>query len=281
MKNRDKGILLFLLSLIIGICNDGISKYLSNKISYWEISFFRLLFSSLTILPFAIYKGSDSLKTKRLSLHILRGFILFLALVLWNFALSKSHLPKSTIIGFASPIFIVILAFLFLNEKITWKIVTATILGFLGIIISLNPFKYNFDYYSLFFLISAFLFSILDIINKKYIIKESYLTMIIYSSTSALIFVLPQTIYYWYTPNITDLILLIFIGIGGNLLLYLILKSFTLTKISVLAPFKYTELPISLIISHFTFNYIPDIFTFVGALIIIPCALYIVYNQRE
>ncbi len=280
MKNRDKGILLFLLSLIIGICNDGISKYLSNNISYWEISFFRLFFSSLTLLPFIIYKGIKSLETKRLSLHILRGFIFFLALLFWNFALSKSPLPTSTIIGFSSPIFIVLLAFIFLKETITWKVRLATILGFIGILISLNPFKYRFDYYSVMFLVSAFLFSILDIINKKFVIKESYLTMLFYSSVSASIFILPGTLYNYYVPTIIDILLLFCIGIGGNLLLFFILKAFSLTNITILAPFKYIELPISLMISYYTFDHIPDFSTFIGALIIIPCALYIIYKQK-
>ena len=95
MKNRDKGIILFILSLIIGIINDGISKYLSDTISYWEISFFRLSFSTLSILPVIIYKGSDSLKTKRLFLHISRGFIFSLALIIWNLGLSKSPLTTN------------------------------------------------------------------------------------------------------------------------------------------------------------------------------------------
>ncbi|MCP3658890.1 MAG: DMT family transporter [Bacteroidetes bacterium] len=281
MKDRDKGILLFTLSLIISIVNDGISKYLSNMLSFWEISFFRLIFSTITLLPIIIYKGINSLKTKRIFLHIFRGFIFSLAIVIWNSGLSKSPLTTSTIIGFSSPIFIVLFAFIFLREKITWKISIATILGFLGIFLALNPFQYKFDYYSLLFLLSVLLFSFLDVINKKFIVKESYLTMLFYSSFSALVFIFPGTIYNWSNPNIIDFILLFFLGIGGNLLLYFMLKALYLTNITILAPFKYIELPISILISYYTFNFIPNFYTLMGVFIIIPCSLYIVYKQRE
>ena len=278
------GISWFVLSLAISSVNDIIGKYVSANIPPLETAFFRFLFGTFSLIPFILYKGLKSIKTSRPTLHFIRGLFLAVAIFLWIKGLSSSQVTTATIISFTIPIFILILAPIFLGEKVSIKLWIATIVGLIGIIITLNPGDFNFNTDSLLFVIATMLFASLDIMNKKYIIKESMLSMLFYSSLVTVILALfPILINWrmWQTPKITDLFYLMVLGIGSNAILYCLLKAFRLVKASSVAPFRYLELLFSLGFGYVVFNDLPGYTAYIGASLIIPCSLYITLQQKS
>ena len=277
------GISWFILSLLISSVNDIIGKYVSANISPLETAFFRFLFGTLSLIPFIFYNGLESIKTSRPLLHFIRGLFLTIAIFLWIKGLSTSQVTTATIISFTIPIFILILAPIFLGEKVSMKLWVVTIIGLVGIMIILNPSRLSFNINSLLFVVATILFASLDIINKKYIIKESMLSMLFYSSLvtailgSLAIFISTAT---WQTPKIRDLIYLMLLGFGSNAILYCLLKAFRLVKASSVAPFRYLELLISLGLGYAVFHDLPNYTAYIGASLIIPCSLYITLQHK-
>ena len=100
------GIIWFLLSLIISSFNDIVAKHLSSNISPLEISFYRFLFGTISLIPFIFYNGMISIKTSRPLFHFIRGLFLALAIFLWISGLKSSQVTIATIISFTIPIFI-------------------------------------------------------------------------------------------------------------------------------------------------------------------------------
>ena len=277
------GISWFILSLFISSMNDIIGKYVSASISPLETAFFRFLFGTLSLVPFILYGGLKSIKTSRPNLHFIRGLFLAIAIFLWIKGLSTSQVTTATIISFTIPIFILILAPIFLGEKVSLKLWVVTIIGLIGIIITLNPSDLNFNMDSLLFVVATVLFASLDIINKKYVIKESMLSMLFYSSlVTTILGLFPVVINWrvWQMPKATDLFYLMILGAGSNAILYCLLKAFRLVKASSVAPFRYLELLFSLGLGYIVFNDLPGYTTYIGALLIIPCSLYIVLQQK-
>ena len=71
------------------------------------------------------------------------------------------------------------------------------------------------------------------------------------------------------------------LGAGANLLLFCLLKSFSLVDASALAPFRYTELMWSAAVGFLVFGEIPAATTLIGAAVIIPSTLYVVWAENR
>jgi len=271
----------FVLSLLSSTANDIISKYIGLRLYSSEVIFFRFLFSIITLLPFILYYGKDTLKTSHPYIHLIRGGLLFFGMVAWTYGLTITHVTTATVISWVIPLFTMILASFFLNENIIWQRWVVTVLSFIGIVVILNPRAIDFNPYTLIFVAASIAFSILDIINKKYVIEESILSMLFYSALVTAILSMSLTIYYWQTPKLKEIALLFILGGSANLILFFILKAFTLSDITALAPYRYLELIFSSIAAYFIFDEIPIQNTLIGALILILATLFIIYSEKK
>lgn len=275
------GISWFILSLFSSAFNDIITKYTGMRINSFEVAFFRFAFSTLTLIPFIIYYGKQTLKTDHIYIHLSRGALLFFGMTAWTHGMNFVPVSTATVISFAIPLFVLILATFFLDEVIIWQRWLVTVIGIAGIIVTLKPHAVDFDPNVLFFVGAAVAFAMLDIINKKFVVKESMISMLFYSAIVTSILALPPTIIYWQTPSLSEISLLFMLGISANLILFLILKAFALVDATALAPYRYLELVISATFGYLVFHELPSKSTLYGALIIIPSTLFIVYSERK
>lgn len=275
------GIGWFILSMLSSISNDVISKYVGSDLNSIEISFFRFLFSALTLLPFIMYYGSNSLKSARPFVHVMRGVILFFGITAWTYGLTIAPLTSATLISFTIPIFTLILAYFFLSENIIWQRWLATIASFVGIAFALGVTDGSFSPESLIFLISAVGFASLDIINKKFVKEESMLSMLFYSAIVTAILSFIPAIFVWKTPTLFQMFLFFILGGSANLILFFILKAFSLVDATAVAPYRYMELLLSASVGFILFSETPTKGTIYSALIIIPATLFIVYSENK
>ncbi|MDR2978124.1 MAG: DMT family transporter [Rickettsiales bacterium] len=275
------GVTWFTLSLFSSAANNIIKKYLSLYFQSFEIIFFRFLFSTITLVPFIMYSGIQVLKTNNILIHIIKGILLFWAITFWNYGLAIGSITIATVISFSMPLFVLLLAVFFLNENIIWQRWAVTIIGFIGIVITFKPNSSNFDPKILVFIVSASFFAILDIVNKRLVVKESTIGMLFYSALITTIFASPMLLTYWQAPSPLELVLLFILGTNSNLILLLILKAFALLNATALAPYRYFELLISTTAAYFIFNEFPDKNTLYSALILVVSTLFIVCSEHK
>ncbi|MDE5058116.1 DMT family transporter [Wolbachia endosymbiont of Drosophila bocki] len=275
------GVIWFILSLLSSVANDTISKYLSLHLQSFEITFFRFLFTTITLVPFMFYYGIEAFKTSQISIQITRGALLFCGMVLWTYGLTTFPIVTATIISFSIPLFVILLAIPLLKENIIWQRWIVTIIGFVGIAIATKAHSEDFNPKILIFIVSALIFAILDILNKKLVIKESVISMLFYSTLTTTIFSTPPLLFYWHMPSLSELILLLILGISSNLIMFFMLKAFALTDATALAPYRYIELIISAIVAYVIFNELPDKSALYGTLILIPSTLFIAYSEGK
>ncbi len=275
------GISWFILSLMTSVANDITAKYLGLRLHSFEVAFFRFFFSALILVPFILYYGKQTLRTNRPFIHIARGVLLFFGMTSWTYGLSIAPVTTATVISLAIPLFTLILAVFFLNENIIWQRWVATLFGFIGIVITLKPHADDFNPQILIFVLAAISFAMLDIINKKFVVKESMISMLFYSALVTSLVSIPPSIIYWHTPNPTELVLLLILGAGGSLILFFLLKAFSLVDATAIAPYRYLELIISASAGYIVFHEIPDKATIYGAIIIIPATLFIIYSEKR
>ncbi|MDF2965478.1 MAG: putative S-adenosylmethionine uptake transporter [Rickettsiaceae bacterium] len=275
------GIGWFILSLVSSVTNDLITKYTGLRLPVYQVTFLRFLFSTLTLIPFIIYAGKDSLKSERPLIHILRGSLFFFGITIWTQGLVVAHIATATLVSFTIPLFTLVLAVFFLKEDIVWQRWVATILGFFGILIIIEPQAVDFNPWILVLILAALMFATLDIINKKYVIKETMLSMLFYSAVTTTMLALIPAIYCWISPTVEELLLFLLLGASANLILYFILKAFSIVDATAVAPYRYLELILSASFGYLLFNEVPKAATWLGAMIVIPATLFVTYSEKK
>ena len=124
-------------------------------------------------------------------------------------------------------------------------------------------------------------FAGLDILNKKFVYKESNLSTLFYSSSVIAVITLPAAIYFWNKIYFFDIGLLILLGASSNLILFFILKSYELVDATSLAAYKYLELIVAPILCYAVFDDIPTVTMLWGALIIMLSIAFIAKSETK
>lgn len=277
-----RGVGWFMLSVMTCQMNDTIMKYLSLNIHPVQTIFLRFLFAVLWLVPFFIYPSGLHLRTSRWPLHFCRGLMLFCAEVLWCFGLRHAALPTAVVIGFSMPLFLLLLAHVFLGERISRLRFWATIVGFLGILIVWNPFSAALTWAIIPLVGSAILFAGMDILNRKFVLREGTFAMVLYTALFTLLFSVVPTFYLWQTMSVRMWICAAVLGGGADLIMLFLLRAFRHLEASATAPYRYTELIFSIFTGYFFFSDLPTLSTLLGAMIIIPSTLVLLcYEGRN
>ena len=215
-NNSFKKVNLILASFFFSLMTVCVKK-IDNRIPIYELVFFRSLLS-LFITSLIINKKNLNPWGKNKPLLILRGILGTIALVCIFYAIKNMPLNISTVIQYTYPIFISIFAGILINEKITKNLIIASITGWLGILIILNPYQLSSLNIELdkFTVLIAFLGSISTalayITVKKLSSTEDIFIIIKYFPLISVITLSPIVFFNWVTPNINDLIWILGIG---------------------------------------------------------------------
>lgn len=258
-----------------------IMKYTGSTLGIAQVVFLRFAFATLTMLPVMLTSGSESFRTDRITLHIARSFMLAAGIALYCKGLSLAPIAVVTTLNFTIPLFTLVLARMFLSERVDITRWAGTILGFVGVTIVVQPWGAFFNPMWLVVLLSASMFACLDVLNKVFVGKESFWAMIFYTALFTTMIAAYPAYLSWVQPTPLQIGLLAVLGAGANLLLYCLLKSFSLVDASALAPFRYTELLWSAAIGAILFSEIPARSTLLGAMVIIPSTMYVVWAESR
>lgn len=279
--NFRLGVIWFILSLVVSIGNDVIQKHLGTNLPPEQVTFLRFCFASVALIPFMAYFGKKSFTTSRPLLHAARGALLFGGIALWCFSLNIVKLPVVTTFSFTIPLFTLVLAKIFLKENVTWQRWLATLAGFAGIAFVLDPGTSSFEPASLWIILAAVCFASLDVLNKRFVIQETMLSMLFYGGLATALIAAYPAYAVWVAPSLEQLALLALLGCGANLILFCLLKAFAQADASALAPFRYTELILSALAAYLLWNETLNVAFFVGVAIIIPTSMFVIYAEKN
>ena len=216
-NNSYKRINLIFASFFFSLMTVCVKK-IDNRIPIYELVFFRSLLS-LFITSWIINKRNLDPWGDNKPLLVLRGIFGTIALVCIFYAVRNMPLNISTVIQYTYPIFISIFAGILINEKITKNLIIASITGWLGILIILNPSQLsslNIELNNLTIgiaFLGAISTSLAYIAVKKLSSTEDVFVIIKYFPLISVITLSPIVLINWVTPNINDLIWIIGIGL--------------------------------------------------------------------
>ena len=213
-------------------------KKVDSSINIIELVYFRSIFSLVITSLILKKRGINSWGFNK-KLLILRGLLGTLALICIFYSIRNMPLSISTVIQYTYPIFISIFAIFFLNEKFSSTVFYALFLGWIGIMIILNPYQLSFEQVEItkYAITVAFIGSITTslayITVKKLSETEDVYVIIKYFPLISCIFLTPIVFTNWVTPNPSDFIWIFGIGFftqAGQTFLTLGLKKLPASK---------------------------------------------------
>jgi len=256
-------------------------KIAQEDVNVYVAGFFRFFLGLIIILPYIIKKKDAVLKTTHLKQHFLRAILGLPAMLLYFSALVLLPIEKLTAISFVVPLLVTILAVFFLGEKIYIYRTLALILGFGGMLVIIRPGFVDISIGVYMVLFSALLWSINIIITKKISKDDSAITILAYQSIFMSLLSFFIVLFFWEMPSLKTFIYLILAAMCGTVLHLTLNHAFKLVDVSMTQPYSFLNLVFASIIGYFVFDEIPDLYTWIGALIIFTGVLIISYREMK
>ena len=254
-------------------------KLLSDDLHPIIICFYRCLMGLILIMPFVAKNNFKALKSNNFKLQLIRATINIFSMICWFTAIGIMYFEKATALGFTTPLFTTILAVIVLGEVIRFHRTAALILGFIGIIIIIRPGYLPFEFGTLLMLAASFSFSFVLIFVKKLSATDSSLTIIFYH----LLFMTPVffilSLFFWETITLNQLFIFGFMGAVGLLSHWCLAQAFKLSDTTFVMPLQFTKLIWASLIGLYLFAEQPDIWTWIGGIVIFISVVYITYRE--
>ena len=281
MSNNKLAIFLIITSVFFGTVMLSFLKIAQEDVNVYVAGFFRFFLGLVIILPYIIKNKDAVLKTTHLKEHLLRAILGLPAMLLYFSALVLLPIEKLTAISFVVPLIVTILAVFFLGEKIYIYRTLALILGFSGMLVIIRPGFVDTSIGVYMVLFSALLWSINIIITKKISKDDSAITILAYQSIFMSLLSFFIVLFFWEMPSLKTFIYLILAAICGTVLHLTLNHAFKLVDVSMTQPYSFLNLVFASIIGYFVFDEIPDLYTWIGALIIFTGVLIISYREMK
>ncbi len=277
---NTRGVLWAFLATVFMSGMAVIAKYLGNELNSFEVAFFRALFGWFAILPFVWQAGASNLRTNRMTLHAMRGVFGSAAMMTGFFALTHLPLAMATSLSFARPLFMIVLAILFLGEVVRIRRWTATAVGLIGVIVIVRPTG-SVEPAALFSVFSAFMVASAMVVTKLMAPTERPATIIFYAGIIASVLTLIPALIVWETPEPSQFGLLILMGAVGTLGSNCMIRAISAGEATVVAPVEYVRIIFAAVLGFLIFSEVPDAFVGLGALIIVGSTLYIALREAR
>lgn len=247
-----------------------------------EAMFFRS-FVALLICTAVLYSMGKLPLVKKANLRnqFIRGIIGTTGMVFTFLAFKMLPLSEVQSLLFAAPLFVVALSFPLLKEKVGIYRTSAAIIGFIGVLLIVQPGAISNFTGGLVGLSAAFFHASIMIILRWLGKSEEPLVTVFYFSlisSVATIIVMP---FFFNMPSFYTLFLLVMIGVTAFFLQICLTKSYTYADASVIAPITYLNMLWALLLDFFIWGYIPGIMVIAGSSIVIASNFVIIYREAR
>lgn len=274
---KIKGALFAIMAALFLSIMVSLARGLNPDIPTSMLVFVRSCFGLLFFIPFLLKHNLDIFKTKKLHLHIFRACIAVSAMICTYYTYRHLPIAFATSIGMSGALFITTLSSIILGEKVgiyRWGLV---ILGYMGVVIVIRPTSYIIDFAIITSLL-ANLFMALAMITAKILSRsDSNITIMVYSNIGIVIVSALALQGNLNMLTMHDMIILSIIGLLGVSAQYIMLSALKLTSPAFIAPFEYTRIIFSTLIGIICFAEIPDIWIFIGSIVIIFATYSLTY----
>ncbi len=280
------GILLMMAGQLSFAVNDTFVKLAVKNIEI-DSSIFSVIFTrgSITTLLLGLYlvfiEKKNLISILSIKKFHVRGFYEVLTALFFFIALILLPISEVYTLLMTNPFFVTIFAFLFLKEKVGIRRWTAVVIGFIGVVVVINPQNLEFNYIFILPIISAVFLTIRDIATKTLATQSNNVEITFITALLITIFAGLASIYFGYhvtldeTPHI--IISSVFVLFGY---LFSVMTVYY-APLSLTASARYSVIIFGIIFGYFILNEVPSSNMIIGGIIITLSGLFVIKRERD
>ena len=282
-QRRLRGVLMFVLGLLLFACMDATTKYLAARYQVPTIVAVRYIVNCLLMIALiAPSQGRRLVETHRTGLVLVRAGCLAAASLLVGFALQRMPVAETTAINFLAPMLVVLIARPVLGERIGALGWLAVMTGFAGVLMVARPGS-GLDPVGIACALGAVAANaVYQLLSRLLADSERTLALLFYTALGGtLVFGLALP-WFWGgpAPGAGTILLFLSLGVYGGLGHYLLTNAYRHVPASTLAPITYVQLLWAGLLGFVIFGHVPDGASLAGMAIIAASGLAIALKPR-
>ena len=255
-------------------------RHVSTRMHPFEIAFFRTFFGLLWMAPWILRVGLAALRTKKLGLYVLRSATSGGSMLAQFTAVAIMPLADAIALNFTYPLFAIVAVAVLLDERIGRARWVATGVGFLGVLVIVRPGFQALSWVYLLPLLAAALSAWSTVSVKTLSATESTNAIVTYMTLLMTPMMLAPALFVWTMPDFGQISWLLGIGAFGTLGHLTLTRAFAVTDASAVTPIDFFRLPFVALVGYAGFGELPDLWTWVGAGIIIAAAVRLARREQ-
>ena len=282
LTQNQIGVLYMIASVIcfsiMDICVKWLDYYPVGQVLFFRffIGFIPIFFIIPREKIFSFYK------TSRPALHAFRAVCGALAIIALFYGLRELPLADVVSLTFGGPIFVTIASIFFLSEKVGIKRWSAVFLGFIGMLLIIQPAFVDLNYYYITPIIFCIFFACVAISVRSLSKTEANFTIAFYFTSLCTIIGLCSIFFVeWVMPTKIDVLIFFVLGLCGSIGNLLLTQSYRLAEASLVTPIKYLSLVFAIFFGFFIWSEIPKILTLLGATLVILSSFIIFIRESH
>ncbi|MBT5415094.1 MAG: DMT family transporter [Rhodospirillaceae bacterium] len=279
---NSRGAIWLLCNAVVSTVLIVLVRMVGQDIPTIQLVFIRAAVGVMLILPVVLRMGvTSALRTDHIAMHGVRAMFTFVSMNCFYYAYSVLPLADATAMIFTMPLFLLVLAVAFLGERVGWRRASATLAGFLGVVVMLRPGQAAFDPVLLVALAIGFFDACVAVVVKKLSGTEKPVTIIFYMAAFTLLFASIPAWFAWQPVSLEQLVLILLIAVTTTISQIFTVFAWRVGETTAIAPFNYTQLIFAAGAGFLLFAELPDAYTWTGAAIIIGSTLYIMRREAR
>jgi drug/metabolite transporter (DMT)-like permease len=269
-----RGTVYMITALLVYAVMVGAFKHLGTAIPLIETLMIRQIIMSTVVFMIAGRSLPLAFKTDRPGLQIFRGLITLASMLCGFSALLYIPLAQATAISFSQVLFVTVAAVLILKERVDAARWIATILGFVGVLIMLNPSSEGLNVWALMSVGGALFGAGITISVRILGTSERTETILIYQGLVLMVVLAWPAWAFWVWPTAEQWFWLVLLSLFGTAGQWLITKAYQVGEAAALAPLDFSRLILAGFTGFVFFSEVPSLTTLIGATIVIGATLY-------
>ncbi|MDX1718360.1 MAG: DMT family transporter [Anderseniella sp.] len=279
--NAGLGIVLMMGAVAAFAVIDTCAKVLVQDMQPFMVVFARYTLALVYVLAVMWWTGALSLDTRHPWLQVLRGVMLMSTTVLNFVALQYLRLDQTSAIFFSNPLWVCALSPLLLGERIGPRRWAAVLVGFAGVLLIIRPGADSFHWAMFLSLGVAVIAALYQITTRKIGGRDPALVSLLLSTLVGSVLATPMGVVQWQLPELDLVWIMVLMAFAGSAGHHMLIKAHTIAPAPTLAPFVYTQIIWMILLGYLIFNDVPDLFTLLGAAIVVSSGLYVYYREQQ
>ncbi|MGB8814517.1 MAG: DMT family transporter [Paracoccaceae bacterium] len=284
------GVALMLMFCVLAPLLDVSSKLAAATIPVGQITAARFVVQGGLMIPVALFMGVSWYLTPRMvGLVTLRAFLLLISTYGFVAAVSVMPIADALAIVFVEPFILLMLGKWLFGDEVGPRRLAASVVGFCGVLLVIQPSLAIYGLVTLFPLGSAFAFAFYMLVTRAMSATVHPVAMQLHTSIAGVALCLPVMLLAdgtgWATldpvmPQGLDWLWLFGVGFWAGLSHMCMTYALKFAPASTLAPLHYFEIIVAVALGYLVFSDFPNALTWVGIAIIVAAGLYVIHRER-